>query len=129
MNTSGDGALRIELFVEDIERSAAFYRDVLGFTREYESDGYVAMRRGSAVFGIGLARNLPPGHHLRRRDGDRNGVGVEIVLEVDDVEAALAAVERAGYPVLTPLAARPWGSRDFRLLDPDGYYLRITSHA
>jgi uncharacterized glyoxalase superfamily protein PhnB len=24
------------------------------------------------------------------------------------------------------LTARPWGLRDFRLLDPDGYYWRIT---
>jgi catechol 2,3-dioxygenase-like lactoylglutathione lyase family enzyme len=29
-----DGSLRIELFVEDIERSVAFYCDVLGFQRE-----------------------------------------------------------------------------------------------
>jgi lactoylglutathione lyase len=26
----------------------------------------------------------------------------------------------------TVIADRPWGVRDFRLLDPDGYYLRIT---
>jgi hypothetical protein len=25
-----------------------------------------------------------------------------------------------------PLQLRPWGLYDFRLTDPDGYYLRIT---
>jgi lactoylglutathione lyase len=24
------------------------------------------------------------------------------------------------------LCDRPWGLRDFRVVDPDGYYLRIT---
>ena len=127
MSPPARGDIRIELFVADIERSAAFYAEALGFTRESSGDGYVAMRRGAAVLGLGLARNLPAAHPLRARDRDRNGIGVEIVLEVDDVDAALAAVERAGYPVLVPLAGRPWGLRDFRLVDPDGYYLRVTS--
>jgi hypothetical protein len=25
------------------------------------------------------------------------------------------------------LAARSWGQTDFRLIDPDGYYVRVTS--
>jgi hypothetical protein len=25
-----------------------------------------------------------------------------------------------------PLTDRPWGLRDFRVVDPDGYYLRVT---
>lgn len=127
MSPPAGGDLRIELFVADLERSAAFYADVLGFTHESSSDDYAAMRRGNAVLGLGLARNLPTAHPLRARDRDRNGIGVEIVLEVDDVDAVVAAVERAGYPVLVPLAGRPWGLRDFRLVDPDGYYLRVTS--
>jgi catechol 2,3-dioxygenase-like lactoylglutathione lyase family enzyme len=27
------------------------------------------------------------------------------------------------------LAGRPWGLRDFRLLDPSGYYWRVTGRA
>lgn len=122
-----DGALRLELFVSDVERSAAFYASVLGFARESESDGYVALRRGVAVIGIGGASELPPSHPLRAQDGGRNGAGVEIVLEVADVDASYAAVIDAGWPVLGPVKRRPWGARDFRLLDPDGYYVRVTS--
>jgi len=54
-------------------------------------------------------------------------VGVEIVLEVDDVEGWHARVGASGYPILESLQDRPWGLRDFRIADPDGYYLRITS--
>jgi lactoylglutathione lyase len=29
--------------------------------------------------------------------------------------------------VSEPMRERPWGSKDFRIVDPDGYYLRLTS--
>jgi uncharacterized glyoxalase superfamily protein PhnB len=49
---------------------------------------------------------------------------VEIVVEGDDVDAAFtrareAAVNQGGQ--VEPLAARPWGQADFRLIDPDSY--------
>lgn len=53
-------------------------------------------------------------------------VGVELVLEVDDLREELDRVERAGWPLEEALQARPWGLQDFRILDPSGYYLRIT---
>lgn len=28
--------------------------------------------------------------------------------------------------ILNLLAERPWGSRDFRVIDPNGYYIRIN---
>jgi lactoylglutathione lyase len=56
-------------------------------------------------------------------------VGVEIVLEVDDLEVERNRVESAGWPVLEDLTTRPWGLTDFRLLDPSGYYIRITTSA
>jgi uncharacterized glyoxalase superfamily protein PhnB len=34
---------------------------------------------------------------------------------------------RWGSRMVEPLAARPWGQTDFRLIDPDGYYVRVTS--
>ena len=122
-----DAALRLELFVADVERAAAFYADVLGFTREDVSDRYTAMRRGAVTLGIGRIDELPESHPLRAHGGERVGLGVEIVIEVADVDAVQAAVVRAGWPVLVPVGHRPWGLRDFRLRDPDGYYIRVTS--
>jgi len=56
--------------------------------------------------------------------------GVEIVVEVDDVDAAFAPAREAAVTLggqIEPLAGRPWGLTDFRLIDPDGYYIRVTS--
>jgi uncharacterized glyoxalase superfamily protein PhnB len=55
--------------------------------------------------------------------------GVELVLEVDDVVAERDRVTAAGWPLAEDLQDRPWGMKDFRILDPAGYYLRITDRA
>jgi uncharacterized glyoxalase superfamily protein PhnB len=53
--------------------------------------------------------------------------GTELVLETDDVAAERDRVVAQGWPLEADLQTRPWGLTDFRLCDPDGYYLRITS--
>ena len=49
------------------------------------------------------------------------------MLEVEDIDALYGRVSSSGHPVFEPLQERPWGLRDFRIVDPDGYYLRLTS--
>ncbi|MFA9428615.1 VOC family protein [Egicoccus sp. AB-alg2] len=125
-----DGKLQVELFVDDVERSVGFYCRVLDFERvakDGASRDYVAVRRGDAVIGIGRAGMLPDDHPAARVEGQAPGRGVELVLEVDDVEAACEHAQAAGATLATGLGDQPWGRRDFRLLDPDGYYVRVTS--
>jgi lactoylglutathione lyase len=31
------------------------------------------------------------------------------------------------YPIESELKLQSWGMKDFRITDPDGYYLRLTS--
>jgi uncharacterized glyoxalase superfamily protein PhnB len=52
---------------------------------------------------------------------------VEIVLEVEDIVAEERRVRATGQPLLQALQKQAWGLTDFRLADPDGYYLRVTS--
>jgi predicted enzyme related to lactoylglutathione lyase len=128
----GDMGLRLELFVEDMEASIAFYTRVLAFDLErYEPGDYASLRRGSVVFGLGPVAKLPEkgGYFGRDIATRRRGCGVEIVLEVDDVEGWRDRVAASGHPIFEPLRDRPWGLRDFRITDPDDYYLRVTSRA
>jgi catechol 2,3-dioxygenase-like lactoylglutathione lyase family enzyme len=120
--------LRAELFVADVPRSLDFYTRVLGFKIERNSADYISIRRGHVVFGIGSYTELDPDHYFRPEGGRiRNGIGVEFVLEVDDVMALEREVRAAGYPLIKPIAKQPWCLTDFRLADPDGYFLRVTS--
>ena len=62
------------------------------------------------------------------RTGNRP-TGVEIVIEVDYLHAERDRLRHAGWPIVEDIMRRPWGLQDFRVLDPDGYYLRFTSKA
>ncbi len=121
-------SLRLELFVDNIEDSVSFYTNILGFEKLEGGDNYAPVKNGNVVIGIGSSKGLPKLHffnpELKRQ---RVGLGAEIVLEVEDVENYFENVRASGYPILSPLTRRPWGLTDFRIADPDGYYLRITS--
>jgi lactoylglutathione lyase len=119
-------SLRIEVFAAEPEASGEFYRHVLGFDElsRQEADGqltYLWMGRGTARIGIGVDREgVDPAAR-------RVPSGTEIVLEVDDIDAEFRRVQETGWTLAAGLRTQPWGLRDFRLHDPDGYYLRLTS--
>jgi catechol 2,3-dioxygenase-like lactoylglutathione lyase family enzyme len=122
----------MELFVDDLDTSAAFYTDLLGFRTERRTAEYVSVRRGTVVLGLGPVAKLPAhgsgAGFTRDRLARGKGAGVEIVLELDAIAELSALHDRcqAGGVVVEPLQHRPWGLQDFRLVDPDGYYLRVT---
>jgi lactoylglutathione lyase len=125
--------LRIELFVDDLDATIAFYTDVLDFRVERRTEGYACLRRGQVVLGFGPISNLTfrddrgPGP-LWQGAARINGAGVEIVLELDGADDVTTLYEhcRSRVPAIEQLRLQPWGLYDFRLRDPDGYYLRVT---
>ena len=119
---------RLELFVTDLSASVDFYRRVLKFkVSEQESDGYTPMTNGQVDLSLNLHAGLPDDHPVKAARNERLGRGVEIVLEVNDIEAMYAHVLSTNWPLSSELKRRPWGKTDFRLLDPDGYYWRIST--
>lgn len=119
--------LRLELFVEAPEQSLSFYRRILGFEIQGPANAdYTLLTNDDAVIAINRRSALSSDHPLRIETGEKVGLGVEIVLSVTDIEGAYRKAKESGWP-LTDLALQPWGLRDFRLIDPDGYYVRVTS--
>ncbi|WP_380163991.1 VOC family protein [Jannaschia sp. R86511] len=120
-------SLRCELFPADLDAAIGFYVDVLGFTLDRDERAscspYVALTHGTVR--LGLAQRDDVGGAESRRPP----AGVELVLEVDDLTAARDRVTTAGWSVDEDLTERSWGLVDFRVLDPAGYYWRITSRA
>jgi lactoylglutathione lyase len=117
--------LRIELFPADLDVFVDFYTRVLGFEvfadRRHEDPPYAAVRRGRVQ--IGAVRAWTP------VDRSARGLptGTELVLEIDDLTAERDRIIAADWPLDEDLTERPWGLTDFRLYDPDGYYLRVTT--
>lgn len=124
--------LRLELFVHDVARSVTFYRDVLGFEvlDTPAQATYRPMRLGSVRIALQDVGTLEAGHPLVQPG--KRGLGVELVLEVPDVQASHVQAQRHAQSHsnhrtgMTPLVQQPWGLTDFRVTDPDGYYWRVT---
>jgi predicted enzyme related to lactoylglutathione lyase len=118
-------ALQVEVFPTDLGRCVDFYVRVLRFEVVEDKRGdpapYVSFRRGSARIGASPAWTTT--------DPSARAVpqGAEVVLEVDDVAAERDHIVASGWSLASNLRARPWGLEDFRLYDPDGYYIRITT--
>lgn len=84
------------------------------------------LTNGEAAISINARKALGPDHPLRAENGERLGLGIEIVMGVSDVESLHESIRAHGYSV-SELVLQPWGLRDFRVMDPDGYYIRVTS--
>ena len=50
---------------------------------------------------------------------------MEIIIPVDQVERFYKSVKKFAK-IVQPLQLKKWGRRDFRIVDPFGFYLRIT---
>lgn len=90
-NLGQTGWVEIRAIRDNVELSVAFYGATLGFEppESWSPDGYVALRADVVVIDVQHHSKLPPGHHFgpSRLTGPR-GVGIEIVVEVEDVHLA-----------------------------------------
>jgi len=122
--------LRLELFVADLPASLDFYRRVLGFEPgPRQTGGYTPLAKGQVRIALNPRSDLADDHPLRMAAGERPGLGVEIVLEVEDIVAMHQRVVSQSWPLSGELSRQPWGLTDFRVADPDGYYWRVTSRS
>lgn len=104
------------LFVKDLPRMTAFYRDVLGLrpieeTRladwiEFHGAAEFSLHAVPASIAAGISIDSPP---RPREQG-----GTKLTFVVDDVETTLAAIDAMGLPLLK----RPWGAVE--AVDPEG---------
>jgi catechol 2,3-dioxygenase-like lactoylglutathione lyase family enzyme len=116
------------LVVSDIDRSRAFYRDVLGATvlREYGGTSCVLRFLGSwllLVTGGGPTADKPT--VLFAPPSDPDTVAHELTIRVPDARAAQATLVERGAIFLAPLSESSSEIRGF-FRDPDGHLLEIS---
>jgi predicted enzyme related to lactoylglutathione lyase len=103
---------------DDPGASAGFYAEVLGLE--------VVMDQGWIV--TFAAPDNPTAQISVVREDASASVHPDVSIEVDDVDAAHAAVRRLGYDVVHALTDEPWGVRRFFVREPSGQILNILSH-
>ncbi|MFI1302498.1 VOC family protein [Streptomyces sioyaensis] len=76
-----------------------------------------------------LASPANPTAQLSFLTHDRTApVTPDLSIEVDDVDAAYAAVLSSGAPIVRPLQDEEWGVRRFFVKDPNGRVVNVLAH-
>lgn len=97
----------LELPVEDTARAKAFYGAAFGWTFADFGPTYAATTSGDTDIGF-------------QADAAEKSAAALPVIDVEDLDAALSAVEAAGGTITKPAFAFP-GGRRFHFRDPDGH--------
>jgi lactoylglutathione lyase len=110
----------ITLFVEDLERSKQFYRDVFGLSVSYEDEDSAVFKFQHTMINllkIPAARDLvAPGAVAIPGAGSR----YQLTIFVADVDAACADLKARGVVLQNGPMDRPWGIRTASFTDPGG---------
>ena len=118
--------LSAALTVKDLEKSLAWYRDVAGFTvdQRHEREGKllaVSLQAGDVRILIGQDDGAKGWDRVK---GEGFSLQITTAQSVDDVAGQLKA---RGARLVSEPADMPWGVRMFRVEDPDGFKLTISS--
>jgi uncharacterized glyoxalase superfamily protein PhnB len=110
--------------VNDLQKSLAWYRDVLGFTikERWEHDGKLAgveMAAGSVTFMLGQD-DWKKGRDRQKGEGFRL-----YCTTVQDVDRLAEGIKARGGTLFQEPRDEPWGVRDFAVADPDGFKITI----
>ena len=109
----------VRYIVSDVDRSIAFYRDVLGFKLEQQlGEAFARMSRGDLTLWVSgptssAARPMPDGR--RPEPGGWN----RFVIEVADLERVVADARAAGAVFRNDIVSGP-GGQQIVVDDPDG---------
>jgi len=121
----------IELHVPDFEITREFYGK-LGFAVVWEhkpdqKKGYLVMKHKDSIlcFWPGNEKVYDQSYFKQFPRDTIRGYGVEIVIPIEDIETYYEQIRGFANTVDT-LETQPWGLKDFRIIDPFGYYLRFT---
>jgi uncharacterized glyoxalase superfamily protein PhnB len=119
-------ALTASMTVNDLQKSLAWYRDVVGFTvgQEHERDGKlraVSLEAGTVRILIGQDDGAKGMDRVK-------GQGLSLMITTaQNVDQIAKRIREAGGTLESEPVDMPWGARVFRLRDPDGFALVISS--
>lgn len=110
----------VSLYVKDIARARELYEGILGLSviENLSSHTFVTLRPGhGSLIGLQDAKTAP--RAVRVEPG-----GVEVGIEVLDVDAVWSTLKEKGVEVLGPPVEMPFGLT-FLARDQDGHVLRV----
>jgi len=116
----------ITLFVEDLDTTKQFYREVFGLPVTFEDADSAVFKFGDTLINLLQASAalelVEPAGVADREVGSR----FQLTIEVDDVDAMCAELVRRGVELLNGPMDRSWGVRTAAFQDPAGHIWEIA---
>jgi lactoylglutathione lyase len=109
----------VMVVVRDMERSVAFYRDVLGLKLLIQQSNWSQFDAGNILIGL-----HPEGDEVKV--GPTTGISIGIY--VDDIDQAVIEIRRRFGKIAVGPRPEPFG-RWALVFDPDGYSIQIIEMA
>ena len=116
----------ITLFVEDPQRSKAFYEKVFEVPVLFEDENSAAFQFENTIVNL-LA--TPAAHELIEPatvGGPEAGARFQFTIWVEDANAVVAELANRGVELLNGPIDREWGMRTAAFADPDGHVWEVA---
>lgn len=116
----------ITLFAEDLVTTKQFYRDVFGLPVEYEDDVSAVFNFGNTLINLLQATEAPGLIGPATVASPESGARMQLTIQVEDVDALCAELQRRGVTLINGPIDRPWGIRTAAFADPAGHIWEIA---
>jgi catechol 2,3-dioxygenase-like lactoylglutathione lyase family enzyme len=116
----------VTLFVEDPQRSKAFYTRVFQVEVAFEDENSVAFRFDNLFLNL-LKRGIAVNELLGPVAAAEPGASFELTIWVKDADAVCVDLAERGVSIVNGPLVRPWGMRTAAFQDPDGYIWEIAA--
>lgn len=117
----------ITLFVDDVERSKAFYFKVFDLSTVYEDANSAVINFDNLTINLLKSSEAPeliaPATVATSRAGSR----FQFTIQVDDVDETCSQLATRGVTLLNGPMDRPWGIRTASFSDPDGHIWEVAN--
>lgn len=117
----------ITLFVEDPQRSKAFYARVFDVEPIFEDATSVAFQLDNFVLNLLVRTNADELIAPATVAAAHIGAQAQLTIGVDDADPACEALKTQGVELLNGPMDRPWGVRTAAFADPDGHVWEIAA--
>jgi uncharacterized glyoxalase superfamily protein PhnB len=105
---------RYVLAVQNLEQSAHYYEQKLGFTTDWKEGGWQQLRREGFVVMLGECADDRSAFETRNHS-------YFAYINVADIDALHEELRQKNVEIIYPLGDKPWGQREFGICTVDGH--------
>lgn len=120
------GVATITLFVEDLDATKRFYREVFALPVHFEDDASAVFDFGNMLVNLLKFSEAPELIGPAPVASPESGARFQLTIKVDDVDAVCAELARRGVQLLNGPIDRPWGVRTAAFRDPAGHIWEVA---